>query len=192
MLENVEELVEKDKKPLKEAFKEAEEKLSEWRELSREEVDHISDELKSNLSDMGAATHQLNESLKETLSFDAAYLTSSIWNRLSKVADQTMVELSEFGEDLRQHMSTDATTQSEQQQNWFSDVMQWQGDYEAALKQLDSIRADLRKKIRKTNTHSKAILNDKTDQTEHDQLGIENADTIHAINDLYNQLKAGE
>ena len=41
MLEHIEELVDKDKKPLKEAFQEAEEKLSEWRELSREKVNHI-------------------------------------------------------------------------------------------------------------------------------------------------------
>ncbi|HIO97291.1 MAG TPA: hypothetical protein EYG71_05125, partial [Leucothrix sp.] len=137
MLEHIEELVDKDKKPLKEAFQEAEEKLSEWRELSREEVDHISGELKSNLSDVGEASNQLNQSLKETLSFDASYLAGSIWNRLSKVADQTMVELSELGDELREHMSTDASTKSEQQQVWFNDAMQWQGDYEKALKQLD-------------------------------------------------------
>ena len=192
MLDHVEELVEKDKKPLKQAFLEAEEKLSEWRELSREEVENISDELKSNLSDMGDASHRLNESLKETLSLDASYLASSIWSRLSKVADQTMVELSEFSNDLRKHMTTDATTQSEQQQAWFTDAMQWQGDYESALKQLDNVRADLRKKIRKTNTYSKAVINDKTDQAAHDLLAQENAETVHAINDLYHRLKEGD
>lgn len=192
MLDHVEELVEKDKKPLKQAFLEAEEKLSEWRELSREEVEHISEELKSNLSDMGDASHRLNESLKETLSFDASYLASSIWNRLSKVADQTMVELTELGDDLRRHMSTDASTHSEQQQVWFTDAMQWQGDYERALKQLDSVRADLRKRIRKTNTYSKAVINDKTDQAAHDLLAQENMETIQAINDLYHRLKEGD
>ena len=35
MLEHIEELVDKDKKPIKEAFKEAEEKLNDWQELSR-------------------------------------------------------------------------------------------------------------------------------------------------------------
>ena len=189
MLDHVEELVEKDKKPLKQAFLEAEEKLSEWRELSREEVDHISEELKSNLSDVGDATNQLNESLKKTLSFDASYLAGSIWNRLSKVADQTFVELSELKDDLRKHMSTNATTHTEQQQQWFTDAMQWQGDYEGALKKLDSVRIDLRKRIRKVNTYSTAIINDKTDQAAHDLLAQENRETVEAINNLYNRLK---
>ncbi len=185
MLENVEELVEKDKKPLKEAFEIAEEKLSEWRELSREEVENISEELKENLSEMGEATHRLNESLKETLSFDASYLASSIWNRLSKVADQTKVELVEFREDLRKHMKTDASTRSEQQQVWFNDAFQWQTDYENAIKKLDEVRAEIRKNIREANTYSKAIGRDKTDQAEHDLLAQKHQETTQYINDLY-------
>lgn len=184
MLEHVEELVDKDKKPLKDAFEEAEEKLSGWRELSREEVSHISDELKSNLSEVGEASHRLNESLKETLSFDASYLAGSIWNSLSKVADQTMVELSELGDDLRKHMVTDASTHSEQQQNWLNDAMQWQDDYEKAIKQLDKIRAEVRKTVQETNKYSKAITNDKTDQAEHDLLSQKNQEICKAVDNL--------
>ncbi|KAG1663424.1 Universal stress protein A 1 [Nymphon striatum] len=157
MLEHIEELVEKDKKPLKQAFEEAEEKLSEWRELSREEVDKISDELKTNLSDWGDASHRLNESLKETFDFDKKYLATNIWNSLSKVADKTIVEFNEFTDDLQKHMATDASSYSEQQQIWFNDAMQWQGDYEKALKQLDELRAGVRKQITKTGRYSKNV-----------------------------------
>ena len=192
MLESVEELVDKDKKPLKEAFAEAEEKLSEWRELTREEVDHISEELKSNLSEMGEVTHRLNQSIKQTLSFDASYLADSIWNRLSKLADHTAVELSEFSEDLRHHMATDASTYSEQQQNWFNDAMQWQGDYEIALKRLDKVRAEVRKQIRETTKYSKAIIKDKTDQEQHNLLSQKNQEIILAVNQLNDQLMGGK
>lgn len=185
MLNHVEELVDKDKKPLKDAFHEAEEKLSEWRELSREEVKNISDELKSNLTEVGEVSNQLNESLKETLSFDASYLAGSIWNRLSKVADQTMVELTEFGDELREHMSTDASTKSEQEQVWFNDAMQWQGDYEKALKQLDEVRASVRKSIRETTQYSKAIINDNADQAGHDLLFQKNQEVCQAVEDLH-------
>jgi len=188
MLENIEELVDKDKKPLKQAFTEAEEKLSEWSELTREEIDHISDELKSNLSDMGDVTHKLNQSIQQTLSFDASYLADSIWNRLSKLADHTAIEFAEFTEDLRQHMATDASTYSEQQQNWFNDAMQWQGDYEAALKKLDKLRAEVRKQIRETTKYSKAIISDKTNQEQHDLLSQKNQEIIQAINELDNKL----
>ena len=185
MLEHVEELVDKDKLPLKDAFTKAEEKLSEWKELSREEVDHISQELKENLSDVGEVSHRLNESLKETLSFDTAYVANNLWDKLSKVADKTVVELTELGNTLKANMRTDAANYSEQQEAWFNDAMKWQGDYETALKQLDKIRADLRKKMRKVNAYSKAIINDKASQEEHNLLAQENMDTTHAINDLY-------
>jgi len=191
MLEHVEELVDKDKKPLKEAFEEAEEKLSEWRELSREEISHISEELKSNLSDVGEASHKLNESLKETLSFDANYLASSVWNKLSKVADQTIVELSELGESLRKHTVTDASNYSDQQQVWLKDAELWNDNYAESLKKLDSIRADIRKKIRQTNAYTKAVTNNKADQSRHDLLFQENQEITQSINDIFHQYFGG-
>ncbi len=188
MLMHIEELVDKDKKPLKEAFEEAEEKLSEWRELSREEIDHISSEIKSNLSEIGEASHQLNLSLKDSLSLDASYLADSIWNSLSKVADQTRIELVEFNNTLREHRSSEASNQSEQQQLWFSDAMQWQGDYEKALKQLDAIRGSIRQNISETTRYSRAIINNTTEQTEHAQLTQKNLDTCDAIEKLHNKV----
>jgi hypothetical protein len=184
MLAHIEELVDQDKKPLKEAFKEAEEKLSEWRELSREEVEHISTEIKSNLSDVGEASHQLNQSLKDNLSLDASYLADSIWNSLSKVADKTRIELSEFDKELREHMSTDAANQSEQQQRWFNEAMQWQGDYEKDIKQLDLLRALVRKNMRETTRFSKAVIKNTAEQTEHDLLAQKNQDLCQAVNKL--------
>jgi len=153
-------------------------------------------ELKSNLSDMGEVTHRLNKSIKQTLSFDASYLADSIWDRLSKLADHTVLELSEFTEDLRQHMAIDATTYSQQQQNWFSDVMQWQGDYETALKKLEKVRAEVRKQMRDTTIFSKAILKDKPDndqanQEKHDYLSQRNQDIVRAVNELNDKVMGG-
>lgn len=188
MLEHIEELVDKDKKPLKEAFLEAEEKLSEWQELSREEVDKISDELKSNISDWGEASNQLSDSLKETLAFDKAYLANSIWNSLSKVADKTRVEFNEFTEDLQRHMSTNVSSHSEQQKIWFDDGLQWKGDYEMALKQLDEIRANVRKKITKTTRYCKNVTEDTTNQGEHDLQAQMNQEITEAVNELHQRL----
>lgn len=191
MLENVEELVDKEKKPLKEAFTEAEEKLSEWRELTKEEVDNISDELKSNLSEIGEVSYRLNKSIKETLSFDASFLADSIWNRLSKLADHTAVELSEFSEDLRQHMATDASTYTEQQQNWFNDAKQWQDSYKSALIKLDQVRVEAGKQVREAEKYSKSVSADKTDQEQHDLLAQRNQEIISAINELHAQVIGG-
>ena len=188
MLEHVEDLIDNDKKPIKEAFLEAEDKLSEWKELSREEVEKISDELKDNLSHLGEASNQLGDSLKETLDFDKAYLASSIWNSLSKVADNTRVEFNEFTEDLLRQMSVDAMSHSDQQKIWFDDGLQWKGDYEVALKQLDELRAMVRKKITKTNRYCKHVSEDTTNQGEHDLLAQMNQEITEAVGELHQRL----
>ncbi len=188
MLEHIEELVEKDKKPLKEAFLEAEEKLGEWQELSREEIDKISDELKDNISHWGDASYHLNESLKETLAFDKAYLVSSIWNSLSKVADNTRVEFNEFTEDLQRHMAMGAKSHSEQQKIWFDDGLQWKGEYEMALKQLDEVRASVRKKITKTSRYCKNVSEETSNQGEHDLLAQAKQEITEAVTELHQRL----
>ncbi|MEE9327545.1 MAG: hypothetical protein V3U71_09650 [Cocleimonas sp.] len=189
MLEHVEELVDKDKKPLKEAFSEAEEKLSEWRELSREEIDHISDELKSNLSEWGETTHRLNQSLKETLSFDASYIASNVWSKLSKVADQTRLELSELGETLQHNMTTDASNLSDQQQIWMDDTTYWHEHYDQSLKQLDELRVGVRKQMRSINRYSKTISTKQSDeQQSHNRLSQINKEITSSIDNLYQKL----
>ncbi len=110
-----------------------------------------------------------------------------MWNRLSKVADQTIVELSELGESLQRHTVTDASNYSDQQQVWLKDAALWHGNYEDSLKQLDSIRADIRKKIRQTNTYSKAVTNAKVDQSRHDLLAQENQEITQSVNNIFHQ-----
>jgi uncharacterized coiled-coil DUF342 family protein len=189
MLEHIEELVDKDKKPLKEAFSEAEDKLSEWRELSREEIDHISTELKSNLSEWGETTHRLNQSLKETLSFDTAYIANNVWSKLSRVADQTIVELSELGETLQRNMATDASNLSDQQKLWMDDATQWHEQYERSLKQLDELRAGVRKQMRSITKYSKTINTKQSDeQQNHNRLLQMNQEITSSIDTLYQRL----
>ena len=188
MLQHIEELVDKDQKSLKEAFKEAEEKLDEWKELSREEIEKVSDELKSNMKEFGNASYFLNESLKETLSFDKAYLANSIWNSLSKVADNTRVEFNEFTEDLFQHMAMDTSHHSEQQKMWFDDGLEWRGNYEKSLKQLDELRASVRQKITKATRYCKYVSEETSNQGEHDLHAQMNKEITEAIDELHHRL----
>lgn len=188
MLEHVEELVDKDKKPLKEAFTEAEEKLSEWRELSREEVDHISKELKSNLHDLGEASHGLRESLRETLKFDTAYLATNLWGKLANVADKTRVELAEFRESLQQHTVADDTTYSDQQQHWLEDAKNWQNNYETCLDQLDEAREVIRDQMRSVNSYRKMVLKHESDQSRHDLLAQMNMEANQTIASFHKQV----
>lgn len=195
MLEHVEELVDKDKKPLKEAFVEAEEKLSEWQELSREEVENISAELKSNLNDLGDASYELRESLRKTLEFDTAYLASNLWGKLANVADKTFVELSEFNKSLQKHTATTESTQSAQQKDWLNDAKGWQSNYENALNQLDEARKAIRTQMNNIDKYSKAVLKDEPDQSRHDLLAQMNQETTQIVESFYNSIldtKKGE
>ena len=193
MLEHIEELIDKDKKPLKEAFSEAEEKLSEWKELSREEIDNISTELKSNLRELGEASYSLKQSLNESLKVEAAYISSNLWDTLSsiveKAADKTSIELSEFSESLQKNMSTDETTYSDQQKHWLNDTQNWLNDYDVALKNLTEIRVKVRAQLRQAKNHSKTILNNQMKQTEHDLLAQINQQTVQTIAALRKQLE---
>ena len=189
MLEDVEELVDKEKKPIKEAFAEAEEKLSEWKELSREEIDHISAELKSNLKEIGEVSNYLNESLNETLKVDAAYIASNFWETLSnivdKAADKTIIELSEFNENLQQKTVTDESNYSAQQKHLLDDAQSWLADYENSLSQLTEIRSNIRKQMREVKSYRKSIEKDQAKQSQHDLLAQLNQQSVEAIKSLH-------
>lgn len=188
MLEHIEELVEKDKKPLKEAFTEAEEKLSEWQELSREEIEKISDELKTNLHDLGDASYELRKSLRETMKFDAAYLATNLWGTLANVADKTIIELTEFNESLQKHTATTESTQSAQQKHWLDDAKNWQKNYETALDQLDQAREVVRNQMKSVNSYSKDALKNDSEQSRHDLLAQMNQETTQTIESFYKSI----
>lgn len=188
MLENIEELVDKEKKPLKQAFTEAEEKLSELQELSREEIDEISKELKSNLHDLGEASYSLRKGLRETLKFDMAYLADNLWGKLANVADKTIVELAEFSESLQQHTATDESTISAQQQHWLNDAKNWLNNYEICLDQLDEAREEIRNQMRSINNYEKAVSNNESDQSRHDLLAQMNMETSQAVESFHKQV----
>ncbi len=188
MLDNIEELIDKDKLSIKEAFHEAEEKLSELKELSREEIDEISDELKTHIGELGESANRVNESLKQTLSSDTAYITDKIWSSLSKVGDQTKLELAELKETLQRNMATDASSFSDQQKVWFDEARQWQENYEKALLQLDELRNGVRKQLHKTYNYSSSISAKQIDQEEHDLNAQINQEISSSINELYEKL----
>ena len=62
------------------------------------------------------------------------------------------------------------------------------GDYEVALKQLDEIRAIVRKKITKTNRYCKNVTEETTNQGEHDLLAQMNQEITDAVNELHQRL----
>jgi len=92
MVETIETLIDMEGKTLQEAVEIAEEKLSNWQELTKEEAQKISSEVKSDLQSIGETLNGAKDAYKEQFKIDAAYLTESLWEKLSKAADVGIIE----------------------------------------------------------------------------------------------------
>ena len=102
LVDNVEELVVKEGKNLQQALHSAEEKLSEWGELSKEEAQEISTELKHDFQKLSVSLNDAKESYKEEFKQEAAYITDSIWNKLLKIMDTSTAQLLAFEKNLEE------------------------------------------------------------------------------------------
>ncbi len=102
MVDTVEVLVKKEGKTLREAFENAEEKLSEWEELSKEEINDISTEVKNDLQAIGETFEGAKQAYKRQLKMDTTYVTDSILDKLSEIADTPTAQFLLFKEQLEE------------------------------------------------------------------------------------------
>jgi DNA-binding MarR family transcriptional regulator len=93
-------LIEKEGKSLKEAVELAQLKLSDWKELTREEVEKVSTEVKQDLSSLGKTLYEARQVIREKLALDAEYLKETSLEKLNRIADKASLELAQFREDL--------------------------------------------------------------------------------------------
>ncbi len=168
MLKAVEDLVAKEGKNLKEAMLIAEDKLSEWGELGREEVNTISDEVKRDLGSLGETVEKAKSSFREKWEIDSQYLSDSTWNILSSVADKTTLALMEFRNDIQERAEEAKKDLHEREHHdhrewhsdhemWLDDIELWQKECLQADRSLQSIRESLRLRIELLTKHQKAI-----------------------------------
>ena len=121
MLAHVEEFLESEKTTLSGAVQQAQTRLYDLGELSRDEIDDISNEFARNLKEVGEQAHELRESMGDALKMDAMYISTGILERLKMVADQTSVELIQLNEELaerireREQEQQDGSNKEEQQ-----------------------------------------------------------------------------
>jgi hypothetical protein len=122
MLSHVEEYLKSEKNTLSDALQQAQTRLHELEDLSRDEIDSISSEFVQNLKDVGEEAHEIREGLGNALKMDAMYISSGIMDRLKIVADQTPLELMQLNEELaerirerEQEQQQDSSDKKEQQ-----------------------------------------------------------------------------
>jgi len=114
MLSHVEEFLKSEQTTLSDALQQAQTRLHDLGDLSRDEVDEISSEFVKNLKDVGEEAHEIREGLGNALKMDAMYISSGIMDRLKIVADQTSLELIQLNEELAERIRE---REQEQQQD---------------------------------------------------------------------------
>ncbi len=168
MVETIETLVDKEGKTLKEAVEIAEEKLSNWQELTKEESQKIITEVKSDLKSIGETLNGAKEAYKEQFKLDAAYLTESIWEKLSKAADVGTEEFLAFTENLKETVDElrledherehkDHLRWSSDHEFWLDEIELWKKDHQRALEKLQAIEENIKKHTDLLEEHAQAI-----------------------------------
>jgi hypothetical protein len=181
MVDTIESLVDKEGKTLKEAVEIAEKKLSDWQELTKEESQKIIDEVKSDLKSIGETLNGAKEAYKEQFKLDAAYLTESIWEKLSKAADVGTEEFLAFTESLKERVQEirmdDHASEHKEHLRWSSDhgfwldeIELWKKDHQRALEKLQAIEARIKKHNDLLEEHAQAIRAHEALDHEHEEV----------------------
>lgn len=168
MLKVVEDLVGKEGKNIKEAFATAEEKLSEWGELGREEASSISEEVQHDLDSLGKTIEKARQSFKEKWELDSKFFSDATWESFSNVADQTTIALTEFRKELQEKVdeATKDLHEREHQDHrawhsdhemWLDDITMWQNEYAKAEQSLGAIKEGIQKRHEQLEAHAKNI-----------------------------------
>lgn len=133
LVDTVEELVIEDGKNLHQALDSAEENLIECGELSKEEVQEISTELKHDLQSLGEYLNENKESFKEEFKQHAAFVTDSIWDQLWKIMYTNAVQLLSSEKNLEQQL---LEIRSGKYLINIPEHSQWNSDYELWLTEI--------------------------------------------------------
>jgi hypothetical protein len=168
MLNNISDFIEKEGKTVKEAVDAAEDKLSEWQELSREEINKISDEVRNDIGHFGETWEEAKDYFQKKLSLDAKYLKDSVWDKLSGIANTATLDFIEFQKDLEQRVSNivedfhqderhnHATWRSERE-TWLTEIYLWEQEYQDAKGKLELVSKALTSHAEQLQKHAQTI-----------------------------------
>jgi len=161
-------LIEKEGKSLKEAVELAQLKLSDWKELTREEVEKVSTEVKQDLSSLGKTLYEARQVIREKLALDAEYLKETSLEKLNRIADKASLELAQFREDLREKAEevTEDKHEAEhhEHQQWDSehamrldDIAVWDRERQEAEEKLLTVQDRIRQNGEALQEHAQTI-----------------------------------
>jgi hypothetical protein len=179
MLNNISDFIEKEGKSVKEAVDAAENKLSEWQELSREEVVKVSTEVRNDIGKFGETWEEAKGSFQQKLSLDTEYIKESVWDKLSGIANNATLDFIEFQKDLKQRVgdAVDDLSQNKEKEHtdwridnekWLTEIYLWQQEHQDAEEKLQLIDDMFYKHRENLHEHSQRIFTQMEDDSEYD------------------------
>ena len=168
MINHITDFIEKEGKTVKEAVDAAEDKLSEWGELTREEVLKISNEVRHDIGHFGETWEEAKTYFHKKLSFDAEYLKESVWDRLSSLANNATLDFIEFQKDLQQRVgdvvddlyagdSQDQSDYHNDHETWLTEIYLWQQEYKDAEDKLATMTQALHSHAEQLQQHAQEV-----------------------------------
>ncbi len=181
LVDTVEDLVVNQGENFQEAMKSAEEKLSEWKELSKEEVEKISSELKRDFQTLGDNLNESRESYKEQFKKEAAYVSDSIWGKLLTIMDTNTAQFLAFEKNLKERVQAikgdDHLTEHHEHTQWHSDhgfwlaeVEVWKKEHAEALDKLAKIEKAINQHSDMLDEHAQVITAHEARDHEHEEV----------------------
>jgi len=168
MVENLEHLIKEEGKTFREGVNIAEQKLSEWEELSVEEVSKIRDEVLDDLETIGEVAESIRKSTMEKLELDELYLKDIAFEKLFQVANKSTADIIEFRGNLKKQ-AEEATEQLHENEHhdhqqmdsehaaWLLDITMWQKEHFKAEEKLLAIQDRIRQHGIALQEHAQTI-----------------------------------
>lgn len=179
MVENLEHLIKEEGKTFREGVEIAEQKLSEWEELSTEEVSKIRDEVLKDLETIGEVAESIRKTTIEKLELDELYLKDVVLEKLFQVANQSTADIIEFRENLKKQ-AEEATEQLHEDEHhehqqmdsehaaWLLDIAMWQKEHLAAEEKLLAIQNRIRQHGVALQEHAQTIRAHQQEEKQHE------------------------
>ncbi len=204
LVDTVEELVIEDGKSLYQALDSAEEKLSEWGELSKEDVQEISKELKHNLQSLlGEHINEAKGSLKEEFKQHAAFVTDDIWDQLWKIMYTNAVQLLSTEKNLEEQLLEIRSSKylinipehsqwNSDYELWLTEIALWEIQDAKAFNKLDEINKAIKQYSNMLGEHAKVIHANEVRGHAHEKVMsiAKQHPNIHVIDSLDNKENA--
>lgn len=181
MVDTVEDLVVNQGESLQQALYTAEEKLKEWKELSQEQVEEITTELKHDFKTLDDNLNESRESYKEQFKKEAAYVTDTVWSKLLTIMDTNTAQLLAFQKNLNERVmsikGSDHLTEHQEHTQWNSDhglwlaeVDIWKKEHTEALDKLAKIEKAIAQHSAMLDEHAQVIKAHEARDHEHEEV----------------------